>query len=449
MGKIYTGMRPTMELLEDRQLMATFVVTSTADQGAGTLRQAILDANKTTAPDTINFDVGEGEKTIAPQTGLPYIKQPLTLDATTQPGFSDQPIIELSGEKITKQQDGLRIDAPQVTVKGLIINQFTGSGIFLFNNTGTNTIQDNWIGLDETGTKAAPNKGHGILVQGPNNLIKDNAIAGNSQAGVFVYTSKATSTKITGNKVGTDANGNKPVPNKNGIQVNGGDYTTIGGSTTQARNVVSGNKYDGILLISGDSTHNTVEGNLVGLNAQGTAKVPNGWYGIEVSGPDNVIKNNVSSGNGKDGIAFYLSSGIRNKCDGNLVGTDITGTKAMGNTGAGIVVTDNASNNLIGTQQKNIVAANGWHGIGLYNNADNNQIKNNWVGIDKNGKSMPNAQTPILLSSNSTGNLVQANKVVNKPGLFQIFNVGNLPNTITNNTLFGPVPQGNKVINLV
>jgi hypothetical protein len=448
MGKIYTGMRPTMELLEDRQLMATFVVTSTANEGTGSLRQAILDANKTTAPDTINFKIGTGQKTIQPTQGLPSINQPTILDATTQPGFQSTPIIELSGEKITTKQDGLRVNVGAVTVKGLVVNDFTGSGVFLFNNSGTITLDNDWIGLDKTGTKAEPNDGHGILVQGPNNVIKNSRIGGNGQAGIFVYTSKSTNTKITGNYVGTNAQGTSKVPNKNGIQVNGGDYTTIGGSSTTDRNVVSGNNYDGVLLISGDTTHNTVQGNTIGLNAKGDNKVPNGWYGVEVSGSDNNIKNNVSSGNGKDGIAFYLPTGKNNKCDGNLVGTDITGTKALGNTGAGIVVTNDASYNLIGTVERNVVAGNGWHGIGVYNNANYNQIKNNWVGIDKAGKSMPNAQTAIILST-SRYNTVQNNKIVRAPTKFGIFNVGSLPNTITGNTDYGVKPQGTTVLDLV
>src|SRR4051794_10229558 len=80
--------RPLMEAVEGRVLFSTFTVTTTADAGAGSLRQAILDANKTTAADTIKFAIGSGAKTIAPKSGLPAIAQPTLVDATTQPGFS-------------------------------------------------------------------------------------------------------------------------------------------------------------------------------------------------------------------------------------------------------------------------------------------------------------------------------------------------------------------------
>src|SRR5207249_10534466 len=89
--------RVMMESVESRVLLSTFTVTNTNDSGAGSLRQAILDANKTTAADTIKFAIGSGAKTISPKSHLPGIENPVTIDGTTQPGFSKKPIIELNG----------------------------------------------------------------------------------------------------------------------------------------------------------------------------------------------------------------------------------------------------------------------------------------------------------------------------------------------------------------
>ena len=38
-------LRPRLELMEDRTLLSTFLVSNTADSGPGSLRQAILDSN--------------------------------------------------------------------------------------------------------------------------------------------------------------------------------------------------------------------------------------------------------------------------------------------------------------------------------------------------------------------------------------------------------------------
>src|SRR5437773_5112186 len=136
------GHRVFMESVESRVLLSTFAVTNTSDSGAGSLRQAILDANKTTAADTIKFAIGSGAKTIAPRSRLPGIEQPTVLDATTQPGFSGKPLIELNGSN-AGTVDGLKLVGTGITVRGLIVNRFGGSGIFIYNKGG-NKIAGNW-----------------------------------------------------------------------------------------------------------------------------------------------------------------------------------------------------------------------------------------------------------------------------------------------------------------
>ena len=71
-----SGAAVVMEGVEGRLLFSTFTVSNTNDSGAGSLRQAILDANKTTAVDTIKFAIASGAKTITPKTALPAISQP-------------------------------------------------------------------------------------------------------------------------------------------------------------------------------------------------------------------------------------------------------------------------------------------------------------------------------------------------------------------------------------
>ena len=75
-----------------------FVVDTTADSGPGSLRQAILDANRVTGLTvTIDFAIpGAGVQTIAPLTPLPAITASVLIDGTTQPGFAGTPLIAVS-----------------------------------------------------------------------------------------------------------------------------------------------------------------------------------------------------------------------------------------------------------------------------------------------------------------------------------------------------------------
>ena len=115
---------------------ATFTVTSTADSGPGSLRQAILDANANAGTDTIAFAIpGAGVHTISPVTALPNITQPVTIDGYTQPGsaVNTDPIahnaillIELEGSG-SSGTTGLKLMSTSAgsTVRGLVLNRWS------------------------------------------------------------------------------------------------------------------------------------------------------------------------------------------------------------------------------------------------------------------------------------------------------------------------------------
>ena len=105
-----------------------FVVTTTADSGPGSLRQAILDSNAATGgTNTIDFAIpGTGVQTIAPVSPLPAITNPVLIDGTTQPGFAGTPLIDLTGQALGGS-DPLSI-ASSVTVRGVAIDGFALGG---------------------------------------------------------------------------------------------------------------------------------------------------------------------------------------------------------------------------------------------------------------------------------------------------------------------------------
>ena len=107
----------------------TFPVTTTANSGAGSLRQAILDANTAPGNDLITFAIpGAGPHTIAPLSALPAITSPVTIDGTTQAGFDGVPIIELDGTNAGGGASGLFITAGNSIVRGLVVNRFGTGG---------------------------------------------------------------------------------------------------------------------------------------------------------------------------------------------------------------------------------------------------------------------------------------------------------------------------------
>src|SRR5262249_43906113 len=113
----------TVEALEDRCLLSVFGVTTVADAGPGSLRQAILDSNATPGTDTIAFNIGGGGmQVIQPTSALPPTSDPVVIDGTTQPGFTGSPLIVLNGNAAGADVSGLTIEGGNSTVQGLAVN---------------------------------------------------------------------------------------------------------------------------------------------------------------------------------------------------------------------------------------------------------------------------------------------------------------------------------------
>ena len=167
--------QPTLNPVESRLLLSTFTVTTTADSGVGSLRQAIYMADNAGGTNTIDFDIpGSGPQVITLQSELPPITSPTIIDGYTQPGSSPNtsttadnavPLIVIDGSQITNiaQSLGLQLQANGSSVQGLVIQNFGGIGVVV---SGANdVVQGDFIGTDPTAMSAQAN-GLGIAVIG-------------------------------------------------------------------------------------------------------------------------------------------------------------------------------------------------------------------------------------------------------------------------------------------
>ncbi len=278
-------------------LFNPFAVTSTADAGAGSLRQAILQADAGTGPSTITFDFpGTGPFVIDVLSPLPTLTRPITIDGTSQPGYNGAPLVVLEGGAAGASVSGLTVAGGDSTIKGLAIDDFTYAGIFL-KNLGGNVVQNNYLGIAPDGQQIAGNRYYGILLDNsPSNLIggsrsQGNVISGNGLGGVYVGFAGSAGNKVAGNLIGTNAAGTASVPNNlNGVYVDNAPNNLIG-----PNNVISGNDGNGVQVRGLGSTRDRIFQNFIGINAAGTAVLPNGGVAIvrSLTGhPGTVVKGN-------------------------------------------------------------------------------------------------------------------------------------------------------------
>lgn len=392
-NRAWTWFNPTAEAAP-----MIFTVSTTADSGPGSFRQAILDANSNSGPDTIEFQIGTGPKTITFTAPLPQISSPVTIDGTTQPGFSFAPIIELNGNSLAS--DGLFITAGGSTVRGMVINNFHGSGIVLSIN-GENTIVGNYIGVDISGNSAAGNLDDGIMIAagsagnsiGGGTGLTRNVVSGNGLAGIVIFPGSA-GNGIVGNYIGTNASGTAALGNSNcGIRIVDAPDNVIGGTTGNLRNIISGNGGDGVQIQDASATGNKLQGNFIGVDVSGNVKLGNSGDGVRVINASTVMvggvatgSRNIISGNSR-GLTIQGNS-TGSVIQGNYVGTDTTGTIALGNSQEGIWLIDSDSN-LIGgtaTRARNLISGNALDGVRIQGGgARANLVQGNFIGTKVDG----------------------------------------------------------------
>ena len=305
--------------------------------------------------------------------------------------------------------DGASID--DVGERNVIAGS-NNDGIDIY-GTGTdaNAVAGNFIGTDVTGTRSLGISGDGVfLAEGASfnwigvnptggTIVGDegNVISGNGNVGVQID-GPSTDNVVAGNKIGTDAAGAVALGNfQLGVQLDSSSGNTIGGTVAGAVNVISGNGVFGVDLYGGFD--NVVEGDLIGTDETGTRGLGNGVDGVIVhaGATSNIIggtvraARNVISSNAGWGVE--LDGGSDTLVEGNFIGTDVTGTKPLGNILGGVEIDANgngpSTDNTIGGSTAgagNVISAN--EGFGLVitgTGVTGNVVQGNSIGTDLTG----------------------------------------------------------------
>ena len=148
---------------------------------------------------------------------------------------------------------------------------------------------------------------------------------------------------------------------------------TVGGTRPSARDVISGNGWDGVHIFGMGTAGNVVTGDDIGVTADGTAAMGNVASGVAVFGgaSGNTVggmtpgSGDVISGNAGYGLYISDAGTTGNTVEGDSIGTDSSGTLALGNGSAGIIIQNGRSGNTIGgtePRRHDVISGNGWNG---------------------------------------------------------------------------------------
>lgn len=258
-------------------------------------------------------------------------------------------------------------------------------------DTDSNNVIGNYIGCDITGSNKLSNGNNGVSISngakynqvGSNISEYRNIISANLGNGVGIHHTGTNNNIVIGNFIGVDASGLKSLGNSHqGVHITGGPmHNIIGGQSDEERNIISANEEDGIIIYN--SSDNTITGNFVGTDKNGTQPLGNKSNGIRIDATanNNTIVENLISGNTLNGISFWNSH--FSNVTGNFIGTDISGNLPLGNNNCGISIGGDARGIQIGgsnIELLNIIAFNNEYGIKVDgSDSDDNLITRNSI----------------------------------------------------------------------
>ena len=337
---------------------ATFTVTNTNDSGAGSLRQAILDANAAAGLDTIAFNVsgagcdGGGVCTIAPTTPLPLLSSPVLVDGYTQAGSS-----------------------PNTVAQGAL-----------------NTV----LKIVVSGVHIAGQHGFFLVATGTGSTIRGLVVNGGFDQGISTQFSNANA--VRGCFIGVDASGMAVSPNARGLDIEFSDNFTAGGPSPADRNLVSGQTLNNILIFK--SANATVEGNLIGPDVSSTVALGATIDSLTVVQDTQgaAIRGNVVGGATRGMVLGSISDAITGMTvHGNWIGTDPSETAHIGNSAAGVFIQGrDIAIGGTGPGEGNVIAFNDGAGVLVDYDAFNitgNTIRGNSIYSNAEGAIPPGNST--------------------------------------------------------
>jgi titin len=299
---------------------------------------------------------------------------------------------DVTGSKAVKNNIGILDEGSNTTIGGTtaaarnIISGNRTDGVSLADPVGA-LVQGNFIGADLSGSHALAN-GIGVLANGANSTIGGtstaarNLISGNSSVGIYVG---AAGMLVQGNYIGTDFVGSNPLSNSIGVETAAGNVT-IGGTVAGAANLIGGNKADGVLITASGVQ---VLGNYIGVKVAGVASMANS-IGVEIDASGEVFggassgARNLISGNNGDGV--LIDSGISGvQVMGNYIGTDADGLRARTNK-VGVEVA--GFNDTIGGTAAgagNLISGNAGDGVLIDSSSSGVQVQGNFIGTNAAG----------------------------------------------------------------
>ncbi len=304
----------------------TLTVTNTNNSGAGSLRQAIIDGNTDPGSKTIAFNIpGNCPHLISPDSELPDVDEPATIDGYTQPGstpnqaagaFDGTVCVFLLGGNIRPR--GLQLNPEDaddtISVHGLGFYGFSVAAI-LVNGDGRALIGGNLFGtgalvFNQTFNRSAIEviNAPGTIIGGADRSLR-NVIGTATEAGITLSTSTGRRT-VHGNLIGVARNGISALANGVGIKVVASNDDMI------LKNTIGFSDAQGVLVTRGGITDEPARRVSILSNKIGTtdteSNAGNGTNGVRLEfGEDHEVSGNKIWNNATDGLVV-LSTSRRN-----------------------------------------------------------------------------------------------------------------------------------------
>ena len=261
-------------------------------------------------------------------------------------------------------------------------------------------IESSGSETDPAGIVYASSNIIGGATAGAGNLISDNL-----SYGVHIEGVGATRNLVEANFIGLAPGGEyvfgdgRPGNLADGVWIDNAPDNQVGGSASSDGNVISSNEGNGVNITGANALGNTVDNNIIGLTAAGSAVLGNDQAGVADTAPGTMIgPGNVISAN-LIGVLISGASATDVTVIGNLIGTDSTGEADLGNAEAGVDI-ENASGVIVEGNGKGSQVISG-NLIGVKINgasASSNLVEGNFIGIDKSGTAdRGNASDGVLI----------------------------------------------------